>query len=185
MSETGSDNSRDNGTDADPQAGGAGGFLRRRASWLPWIGLIVLVVFLQWPMLKGTFYKYSGIEAPASGIAWRSNFEAAMAEARETNTPLLVDFSASWCPPCQVMKHEVWPDLRVREAIEGRYIPVIMDVDAPANQPVAQRFEIQAVPTILVVSPSGEVARRGAYMSAGDLVEFLQNGASSPDASPS
>ena len=71
---------------------------RRRDSFF-WAALLAAFVTLQWPMLKGWYYKASGAEAPASAIAWRTDLDAALAEARASNKRVLVDFSADWCPP--------------------------------------------------------------------------------------
>ena len=42
--------------------------------------IIVSLLFLQWPMLKGLFYRTFGIDAPVSTIDWRKDFGSAIAE---------------------------------------------------------------------------------------------------------
>src|SRR5690606_191277 len=86
-------------------AAGACPWTRRPWNWLLWGALLAGVVAVQWPFLKGMVYRQ--VEAPASSIGWRTDFDAALVEAARTNRPLLVDFTADWCPPCHVMKHEV------------------------------------------------------------------------------
>ena len=41
------------------------------------------------------------------------DFDKAAAVAKKENKPLIVIFSASWCPPCQQMKKEVYPSKTV------------------------------------------------------------------------
>src|SRR5512141_2175586 len=94
----------------------SGSWLRRHRWGMIWSALLGVIVLVQWPMLKGMFYRVSGSPAPEDGIPWRTDFDAALAEARQSGRPVLLDFYASWCPPCQVMKHEVWPEAKVREA---------------------------------------------------------------------
>ncbi len=149
-------------------------FLNRHRSALIWIAVLVLIVWLQWPMVKGTFYRLAKIPAPADGIAWQADFQAALAASKQTGKPVLLDLSASWCPPCQVMKHEVWPNEQVRQTVMTGYIPVLLDIDTPASQEVAQRFNVRSVPTILVVDAEGRVIRQQGFMSKSKTLTFLK-----------
>jgi thiol:disulfide interchange protein len=151
------------------------GPLQGRWGLLLWALLIGTVVFVQWPMLKGMYYKATGVAAPASAVAWRTAFDAARAESAQTGKPILVDFTAAWCPPCQVMKHEVWPDADVAGAVNARFIPLLMDVDDPHGAEVAQKYGIRDIPTILVLDATGQVLRVGSFMSAGDMLGFLKS----------
>jgi protein disulfide-isomerase len=101
--------------------------------------------------------------------------ESALAESAKTGKPILVDFTASWCPPCKVMKHEVWPDAQVAKAANDGYVPLLVDVDDPRNAAVAERYGIRGIPTVLVLDGKGKVLRTGAYMSKDDMLGFLLN----------
>lgn len=149
-----------------------------QSRWGLLLGALVLgaIVFMQWPMLKGAYYKATDAPAPASSVAWRTGgFDAALAESARTGKPVLVDFTASWCPPCKVMKHEVWPDAQVAQAVNDGYVPLLVDVDDPQNAQVAQRYGIRSIPTILVLDAEGKVLRTGSYMSRGDMLDFLNS----------
>jgi hypothetical protein len=43
-----------------------------------WAAVIALVLTVQWPMLKGWYYRETGAAAPASGIAWRKGVRLAL-----------------------------------------------------------------------------------------------------------
>ena len=160
----------------------------RPAPWKAWvsrIGLAALVLFclwMAWPMAKGVWY---GIAPPAPVPAdqlpaWRESYSVALAEAKATGLPVLIDFTASWCPPCRVMEHDVWPDPRVREAIAGRVIPVQVDIDDPQSAVATRQHEVSGIPTILIVDGAGNELTRGGFMSAGDLVAFIEERATMP-----
>lgn len=150
----------------------------RKAFWP--LALLLALLYVQWPMLKGSYYRAtdSGSETTAensqgSQITWITDFEEARRLSKETGKPLLVDFTASWCPPCQVMKHEVWPDAGVVALVEKGYIPVLLDIDRPENQPIAQSYNVSSIPAILVADAQGRTLRQAAYMTSSQMTEFL------------
>lgn len=69
--------------------------------WLWWGLILVLMITLLWPMARAQYYMHSGVEAAPSAVTWRTDFQAALAEAKESRKRLLLVFSASWCPPLQ------------------------------------------------------------------------------------
>jgi protein disulfide-isomerase len=121
----------------------------------------------------------SGPSAASSGpagedhIPWRTDYDAALAEGKAAGKPILIDFSATWCPPCQQMKRAAWPDARVASLAGGKYIPLAMDVDTPGAKGPGERYGINTIPAVLIVDSNGKVLRQGAYMSADDLAAFL------------
>ena len=147
-----------------------------RRETLFWTALVVAVLVIQWPMLKGWYYKATGAEAPASAIAWRTDFDAALAEARLTNKPLLVDFSADWCPPCVAMKHDVWPHPQVAVAVNSAVVPLLVDADRDAV--LGPRYQVSAIPTVLLIDAGGRVIKRhDGYLPRSGVLRFLAGAA--------
>lgn len=124
-------------------------------------------------MLKGAFYRVTGAAPPEDQIAWRTDYEAALAESRQSGKPVMIDFTADWCPPCQVMKHDVWPDDSVRQTIEAQAIPLLINVDDEATRSIQARYEVRTIPTILLVDGEGRVLKTGSFMSKRGMLDFL------------
>ena len=148
-------------------------FLSRHRGTIVAILIVAALLALQWPVVKGIFYRVSGAVEPTGDIRWKTDFMAAQAESKTTGKPVLVDFSANWCPPCQTMKHEVWPDREVGELVNRSFIPVLVDLSSGGSE-VASRYGVTSIPTILVVDGEGKVLHRASFMSRSATVEFLK-----------
>lgn len=141
-----------------------------------WAIAIAALIYAQWPLLKGLFYKATGTAGQETSIPWRGDLPEALAEAQAADKPALIVFGASWCPPCIAMKHDVWPDPTVEAAVVDGYVPVYVDVDAPGSANTTARYGVGGIPAVLVVDANGEVTRRGGYMSRSQTIEFLAAG---------
>lgn len=145
----------------------------RRAAWgraATFAAVCLALTLLFYPYVR----PYLG--EPADKIPWQTNLNDALAKARQAGKPVLVDFSASWCPPCQEMKRKSWPEAQVGQVVAQNYIPVLMDVDRPDAQAAAQKYGVETIPAIFVLDGQGNVIRRGEFMSTEELLKFLEPG---------
>ena len=143
----------------------------RHERWL-WIGALLVILVVRWPLVKGYYYKLADVDAPPSTIAWRTDLDAALAEARREGKRVVVDFTADWCPPCIAMKHDVWPDAEVARVVARGYVPVLIDTDRDGVTP--ERYQVRGIPTVLVLDDTGGVVRSGAPLTASGMVSFLE-----------
>lgn len=82
--------------------------------------------------------------------------------------PVLVDFTAGWCPPCQ----EIAPALEAIADGERHRLRVV-SVDVDENPVVADLYRVTAMPTLVLFSGGREVTRLTGVHSQELLLEHL------------
>lgn len=73
-----------------------------------------------------------------------ATYSEAFTAAQRHQKRLFLIFSASWCPPCQAMKRDVWTDQRVKDRL-AEYIVYVVDVDKESD--VAAQYSVRSMPT--------------------------------------
>jgi thioredoxin-related protein len=108
---------------------------------------------------------------------WLTDFEKAQAQARAQNKALLINFTGSdWCPPCLMLEREVFKQPEFTEYAAKNLVLLMVDFprikmqsleERAANRKLAERYEIDGFPTIVLLDPSGKKIGELGYMPGG------------------
>ncbi len=86
----------------------------------------------------------------------------------KSDIPLVVDFWAAWCGPCQMMA-PVFNQAAAQVEPRGRLIKV----DTESEQGLAARYGIRSIPTLMVFSAGREVARMAGALDQSRLLAWI------------
>lgn len=95
-----------------------------------------------------------------------SNFAS---EVENSQIPVLLDFWATWCPPCKMIAPTI--DVLAKE-LSGKVKIGKLDVDK--NPRVASRFRVQSIPTLIIFKNGEEVDRIVGAQSKEAMLQRLQ-----------
>jgi len=86
-----------------------------------------------------------------------SFYTEALARAKKEGKPLVLDFSAEWCAPCQQMIRATFPDPKVAALLKDF---VFLTIDTDEYPALTQKFGVVAMPDIRILAPDGKEIRR-------------------------
>jgi thiol:disulfide interchange protein len=114
----------------------------------------------------------STIYAQETGVkffkgTWNELLEKAKAEKK----PFFVDIYAVWCGPCKWMSKNTFTNAQVGEYANQNYIAYKLDGEKGEGPTIAQKYKLEAYPTILFFSSEGNLV--GTQVGAQDSEAFI------------
>lgn len=92
------------------------------------------------------------------------------AEVEQATGPVVVDFTATWCPPCKMLA-PIFD--KVAGAYEGKVRFVKVDVDQSPD--VAAKYGVSTIPNLLYFSAGQVVDQSVGYLNESQLTAKVEN----------
>ena len=87
----------------------------------------------------------------------------------ESDKPVLVDFTASWCGPCKMMA----PILKDVKQEMGEAVKIVK-IDVDQNPGTAREYQIQGVPTLILFKDGKPMWRQSGVVPKSGLVSVIK-----------
>ena len=114
---------------------------------------------------------------PAKAADWETDFAKASASAGKSGRYMLLDFSGSdWCGWCMKLDEEVFSQAEFEKYAKDNLVCVIVDFPQQKKQDeklqaqnadLASKYGINGYPTVVILSPDGELVGTTGYQQGG------------------
>jgi thioredoxin-related protein len=126
------------------------------------------------------------VRANGQGIKFAENmtWKEIQKTAKAQNKYIFMDTYATWCQPCKVMRSEIFPQKKVGDLINDKFISVMVQMDkTPYDDEymkdwaleallINRQYNITVYPTMLFFSPDGRLVHKAVgYKDALQLIE--------------
>jgi len=164
---------------------------QRRPLWrqIAMISAMVLIVgWIGYEIVAASIGQADGAGSDHAGLVdWRGYSQQALAKAKGADQPVLLEFTADWCPPCQWMNKNVYSDPAVAKAIESNYVPIQLDASdrSRSDRRKMADWGVRGVPTLIMLNGEGEeIARAPGRVPKQALLDWLDQNVGNDQPAP-
>lgn len=101
-------------------------------------------------------------------LAWVEGYDRGLARAKAEGKAVMVMLSKEHCPACRYMKEVVFDEEQIVDAVEARFVPVLLDV----NTHLLHGLSFIGTPTFYFLQENGRRIER--YDGGANQKEFME-----------
>lgn len=117
----------------------------------------------------------SGVSTTQQIAFIENDWNKAQVLAKQTDKLIFIDVYATWCGPCIQLKKTTFRNAGVAEFFNSNFINLSIDAEKGIGPQLANAYQVQAYPTLLIVRPDGKsVIYAEGFMPPDYLLEFGQ-----------
>lgn len=104
-----------------------------------------------------------------------SGWEGVLKEAKETGKPIFLNFHATWCAPCKLMKIKTFTNNELADYLNSNFINIRLDGEVGEGETLMEAFGLRAYPSTLFIGSEGNVIwGKSGYLGPNELLEVAK-----------
>ena len=101
------------------------------------------------------------------------SYKEVLAIAKKSHKKVFVDAYATWCAPCKELRKRTFNDAKTAAYFNKNFINFSIDVEKGEGVNLAKAWQIEGLPTLLIVDEKGKVlANHTGFVDGPGLIEF-------------
>ncbi len=150
----------------------------KKQNFIRYIAMVLLVLLTSLSVWKGVqYWQYQHTQPLVwQVVSTKSDFDRALAEAKQAGRPIIVDVYADWCIACQPIERKVWTSPEVQQALQDKTkIKIDLSRYDASQQILLNEWQMLGPPTVLFLDEYGQEQRLLRLTGEFKKLELLEN----------
>jgi len=118
-----------------------------------------------------TLFRFSPRPHRATLVDWQPWGQAAFQVAEQLDKPIFLVITSSWCQWCHILDETTLSEPSIITILNRDYVPIRVDSDLRPD--VNQRYNQNGWPSVLLLTPEGEILWGGVYVPPKQMLYYL------------
>ena len=113
--------------------------------------------------------------SPTEIIFKESGWEDVLKEAKTTGKPIFLNFHATWCAPCKLMKYRTFTNDALAEYLNSNFINIRLDGEVGEGEALMEALGLNAYPSTLFIGSDGNLIwGKSGYLGPSELLKLAK-----------